>query len=243
MGNRTTQRLVAGAVVGAIATATFGFFLAGPVAGAQDTTSFGIPADDARRIVQEILDDPRFTARQDETIFTRLGRALTGFVQRIIGWLNRVVLGVGDDSTSGRFLFWTIVTIVIVIIAAIVASRLAKRRSAAAIASRQQQEADHTAISARDLERQAELALAEGRNEDAVRLFYRAGLIQLGDRGIIEYRSSLTSGEVADTLRLAVFDHIAGTFDSIAYGHRKAEPEDAATSRHEWEDLLGRAPQ
>ncbi|MDF1597679.1 MAG: DUF4129 domain-containing protein [Acidimicrobiia bacterium] len=227
---------MAGAVAG---LAAFGLLATGAGATAQSADGFGLPAEDARRIVNDILTDPRFTSRRNETIFTKLGRALTGFVQQAINWFNRVVLGVGDDSAGGRFVFWTIVTVLIIVIAAVVASRLARRRSEAeAVARRQHEEAVPTETP-EALEQQAEVALTEGRNEDAVRLYYQAGLIRLGDRGVIEYRPSLTSGEVADRLRLAVFDHIAGSFDSIAYGHRPAGPDEVTTAKRSWQELLG----
>jgi hypothetical protein len=226
---------VAGAVVG---LAALGLIATGTRAAAQNAGGFGLPTEEARRIVNDILTDPRFTPRQNETIFTKLGRALTGFVQRAINWLNRVVLGVGDDSAGGRFLFWTIVTVLIIVLAAVVASRLARRRSeAAAVARRHHEETVPETPEA--LEEQAELALTEGRDEDAIRLYYQAGLIRLGNRGIIEYRPSLTSGEVAEQLRLAVFDHIAGSFDSIAYGHRPAGPNEVTASKNGWQELLG----
>lgn len=237
MGPRTYRRRIgAGAVAG---LAALGFLATGTRAAAQNSGGFGLPAEDARRIVSDILTDPRFTPRQNETIFTRLGRALTGFVQRAINWFNRVVLGVGEDSAGGRFLFWTIVTVLIIVLAAVVASRLARRRSEAAAVSRRQHDETEPPETPETLEAKAELALTEGRDEDAIRLYYQAGLIRLGNRGIIEYRPSLTSGEVAERLRLAVFDHIAGSFDSIAYGHRPAGPDEAAASKNGWQELLG----
>ena len=51
------------------------------------------------------------------------------------------------------------------------------------------------------LERDADRAAAAGEWETAVRLRFRAGLLRLDARELIEYRPSLTTGEVADAGR------------------------------------------
>ena len=55
---------------------------------------------------------------------------------------------------------------------------------------------------------------------------------------MIEYEESLTSGEAAEMVRLAVFDHIAQTFDGVAYGHRPATADQVAGALSDWETLL-----
>ena len=67
-----------------------------------------------------------------------------------------------------------------------------------------------------------------------MRLRFRAGLLRLGDRGAIEYRPSLTTSEVRALLGSDTFDHLAGTFEHVAYGGQPAEPPDVAEARTEW---------
>ena len=237
MGRRANRKRLAAAIAAGIFLSAFALVNVSGSVAAQEAPGFGLPADDARRLVADILDDRRFTTRQDETILDRIGRALSAYVQRAINWFNRTVLGVGEESTGGRFLFWTIVTLMILIVTAVVASRLAKRRSASlAITSRVKDE--HDSVSAEHLERRAGEAFDRQDHEEAIRLYYRAGLIRLGRRGIIEYEESLTSGEAAEMVRLAVFDHIAQTFDGVAYGHRPATADQVAGALSDWETLL-----
>ena len=55
-----------------------------------------------------------------------------------------------------------------------------------------------------------------------MRLRFRAGLLRLDARELIEYRPSLTTGEVAETIVSPTFDRIGADFDEIAYGGRFA---------------------
>jgi hypothetical protein len=238
MGHGATRNRLAAAAAAGVFLSAFVLVTAGDSIAAQEAPGFGLPADDARRLVVDILDDPRFTSRQSENILNRIGRALSGYVQRAINWFNRTVLGVGEDSTGGRFLFWTIITLIILIGAAFVASRLAKRRSASLAIERSTGRKEQEAESPEALELRAAAALERRQHEEAIRLYYRAGLIRLGRRGAIEYEPSLTSGEVADMIRLAVFDHIAQTFDGVAYGRRTSDADQVTAARADWEKLL-----
>ena len=56
------------------------------------------------------------------------------------------------------------------------------------------------------LEREADRAAAAGEWETAVRLRFRAGLLRLDAREVIEYRPSLTTGEVSDGVGSPAFD-------------------------------------
>ena len=84
------------------------------------------------------------------------------------------------------------------------------------------------------LERAADAAERDGDLERAVRLRFRAGLLRLGDRGAIEYRPSLTTSEVRALLGSDTFDHLAATFEHVAYGGRPRRPPDVAEARTEW---------
>ena len=39
-------------------------------------------------------------------------------------------------------------------------------------------------------------------------------------------------------IRLAVFDHIAQTFDGVAYGRRTSDADQVTAARADWEKLL-----
>jgi Domain of unknown function (DUF4129) len=71
-----------------------------------------------------------------------------------------------------------------------------------------------------------------------VRLRFRAGLLRLDRRKVLVYRPSLTTGEVARTLKVPAFDEVGSRFDEIAYGGREAQREDAKASEQGWKDVL-----
>ena len=76
------------------------------------------------------------------------------------------------------------------------------------------------------LEREADRAAAAGEWETAVRLRFRAGLLRLDARELIEYRPSLTTGEVAAAVGSPTFERVGADFDAIAYGGRAAGEQD-----------------
>ena len=74
-----------------------------------------------------------------------------------------------------------------------------------------------------------------------MRLRFRAGLLRLDARELIEYRPSLTTGEVADAVGSPAFERVGADFDAIAYGGRPAGEQDEAASRDGWERVLSEA--
>ena len=123
--------------------------------------------------------------------------------------------------------------------AALLARGSIRRRAAAA------GRAARTRAPSRDdpaaLEREAERAAAAGEWETAVRLRFRAGLLRLDARELIEYRPSLTTGEVAEAIFSPAFDQVGADFDEIAYGGRPAGEAEEAASREGWERVLSEA--
>jgi hypothetical protein len=91
------------------------------------------------------------------------------------------------------------------------------------------------------LEREADRAAANGEWETAVRLRFRAGLLRLDARELIEYRPSLTTGEVAAAVGSPTFERVGADFDAIAYGGRAAGEDDEAASREGWQRVLSEA--
>jgi hypothetical protein len=62
--------------------------------------------------------------------------------------------------------------------------------------------------------------------------------LRLGDRGAIEYRPSVTTGEVRRALGNETFDDLAGTFEEVAYAGRPAVPPDVESARRHWPRVL-----
>ena len=97
---------------------------------------------------------------------------------------------------------------------------------------------DHHADTPESLEREALQAERAGAFTDAVRLRFRAGLLGLSAREVIEYRPSLLSTEVARRVRSQRFDTLSESFDRIAYGGAPAGESDAKAAREGWAAVL-----
>jgi hypothetical protein len=88
------------------------------------------------------------------------------------------------------------------------------------------------------LEREADAAAAAGDLERALRLRFRAGLLRLGARHAIDYRPSLTTGEVRALLGSETFDQLARTFEAVAYGGEPASRPDVEAARTSWPKVI-----
>jgi hypothetical protein len=88
------------------------------------------------------------------------------------------------------------------------------------------------------LERAAAAAERAGDLRGAIRLRFQAGLLRLDRARVIEWRPSLTTAEIARSVRSPEFASLARRFDEIVYGGRVPLPEDAATARRGWAELI-----
>jgi hypothetical protein len=77
--------------------------------------------------------------------------------------------------------------------------------------------------------------------ETAVRFRFRAGLLRLDAAGVIDYRPSLRTADVARRVKLQSFDDIAASFEEIVYGRRRPVAKDMRLSHEAWRDVLDKA--
>jgi len=200
------------------------------------TLAQGAPdASQARAHAREILEERRFQGsgvpRPFEGILRWLGDRLqpaADLFDDISGWLP-----------GGRPVALLLLS-ALVLLAALGLARGSIRRRASA-AARSARARAPTREDPAALERDAERAAAAGEWETAVRLRFRAGLLRLDARELIEYRPSLTTGEVADAVGSPTFERVGADFDAIAYGGRSAGEQDEAASREGWERVLSEA--
>ena len=188
---------------------------------------------------RSILSEQRFHT-------TRLPRPLHGLFARLGEWLapvgrliDRVVRWLVGVLPGGRFTLWPVLAGLVLLAVLVLTRRSVRRRARAEQAAQAQDRA--LAVRAEDpdeLERRAETAAREGDLDGAVRLRFRAGLMRLDARRAIALRPSLTTGEVARTLRSPVFAELAGTFEEVAYGGRAAHPEEVEAARSGWPRIL-----
>jgi hypothetical protein len=191
-----------------------------------------VDPNDARRAAQNILRDRRFhhnaTPRPLRGPLEWLGDRL----QPIGDWLGRVFGAVPGWIWLG--LAGGVVAIVLARV--VVISR--RRRVSGEPHDAWSSGTGAGSESADALERAADAAERDGDLERALRLRFRAGLIRLGDRGAIEYRSSVTTGEVRRALGSGAFEKLAGTFEEVTYGGREADASDLDASRRDWPRVL-----
>jgi hypothetical protein len=191
----------------------------------------GAPATDRAR-AHEVLDDRRFKGSELPRPLEKPIRWLSHRVEPIITRINEI----GHDVPGGVTAVWTLLAVLVLSVASTVASMSISRRALAIERSRAA--AVPEADDPHALERAAAAAERDGEWERAVRLRFRAGLLRLDRRKILVYRPSLTTGEVARTIKVPAFAEVGTRFDEIAYGGRAAEREDAEASERGWKDVL-----
>jgi hypothetical protein len=216
----------------------FASLLAGPglrarlrtlAAGALPAQRLAEPAGAAREILRERRFHESTVPRPFHGILAWLG-ARFAFVVRAWQWLAQRLPG-------GGHVLWAVLGGLVLAAAAWIGSRLA-RRSDGRLAADAQPRRPGPAGDPAALEREANRAERDGDFETALRLRFRAGLIQLGRARALPLRPSLTSGEASSILHLAEFDALAHSFDEVVYGRRPAEPRDVEAAREGWPHVL-----
>jgi hypothetical protein len=190
-----------------------------------------IDPDAARADAREILSDRRFQSDPAP-------RPLRGPLRWLGERLNDIGSFLADVFRSVPWPFW--VVLALAFLGALVwwFARRIERRGAGGRGVRSGHLARPAVEDPAALEREADDAEARGDFEHAVRLRFRAGLLRLGARGVIEYRPSLTTSEVRQMLGSRTFDELAATFEQVAYGGRHASAPDAGHARVTWPRVL-----
>ena len=202
-------------------------------AGVREAGASRSPADDRRR-AQSVLEQRRFRGADVPRPFARPLEWLGDRLQPIADWLE----GLGDDVPGGPIVLWMALSALIVAAALAITSTTIRRRAVAI--ERARAAALPASEDPRALEREADSAERDGDWERAVRLRFRAGLLRLDRRHVIDYRPSLTTGEVARAVASPAFGEVGERFDAIAYGGRPAERQDAEHARRGWAEVLAR---
>lgn len=113
----------------------------------------------------------------------------------------------------------------------VLAVRLARNREAAGRLEREGEPGEGEPASPSDLERAALAAERAGDFASAVRLRFGLAVEELGERGLLSIRPSLTSSEVAVRLADRRASSLVGTFERVVYGRFEASSEDAVEAR------------
>lgn len=188
-----------------------------------------------RRRAAEILDDPRFQGSGVPRPLQKPIEWLGDRIEPVIDWINDR----GTSTPGGPLVLWLLLSTAVLLAAGTVTGTTIRRRALAI--ERRRAEAVPATENPAVLERAADEAEREGNFERAVRLRFRAGLLQLDRRRVLTYRPSLTTGEVARAIHAPAFADVGGRFDEIAYGGRPAERDDAEAARRGWKAVLEQA--
>jgi hypothetical protein len=191
----------------------------------------------ARERARAILAESRFHSgpipRPLHGLLHAVGRALESPLQA----LEELVSSLAVDVPGGSITVWAALAAAVLVLTTALAARGA-RRSLRDPTGGGAQGAART-LRARDLERDAMAAEAQGRHGDAVRLRFRAGLMRLAELELVDGAPSMLNAEVARALDSEDFDRLARRFEQIAYGGREANAEDVRVARREWSSVLG----
>ena len=189
-------------------------------------------SDEARSQARDILAgssfrDPR-TPKPLKSITDWIGDRAEAFGNA----LDRIAASLpGGEAT-----LWTTIALLIVGAAAWFAARLGRRRGLLEHPLPSSSGRDGNA-DPKALEGAADEAEGRGDLAASIRLRFHAGILRLGQRGVLPRASTMTSEEMAAVLRSRTFDDLAATFDRIVYGHRPAAKEDVLQARDGWRAL------
>lgn len=208
-------------------------FVGSPAVALGATPRDAARADSAREQARDVLRQKRFSPTSVpsplRSLRERIGRALRSLgrplrdaYDRVAGWLP-----------GGPLLLAALLAVAVIGLGAALASR-AGRRLAAAPAGAGPGGDEREAMSAARLRRRAEEAERGGRLDEALRLRFRAGLVDLHGRELIELRPALTNRELLREVRSPTLVTLVDGFEAVAYGGRPAVVEDVASAREGW---------
>jgi len=194
-----------------------------------------VDPDGARQAANDILSDRRF--HRDPA-----PRPLRGPLHWLGDRLSGIERWIGDRLAFIPGIVW--IALALLVVGAVIARVIvmSRRRAVSGSGSALGSGVPGTKMEdANALDREADEAERDGDLDRALRLRFRAGLLRLGDRGAIEYRPSVTTGEVRRALGSENFDELASAFERVTYGGHAAEPPDLDAARTTWPRVLDEA--
>jgi hypothetical protein len=207
--------------------------------GARATAPAARPADRAREQAREILAERRFRKTSVpaplRSLRERIGAALHSLgrpFQAAFAWVAGWLPG-------GRPALLALVAAAVLCGAAALTRRVAARRAGSAPAAVAGAGAERA--SAARLRQEAEDAERRGELERALRLRFRAGLVDLDSRELIELRPALTNRELLRAVPSPTLAGLVDGFEAVAYGGRPADAEDLRSARDGWPRVAGEA--
>jgi Domain of unknown function (DUF4129) len=186
-------------------------------------------ADRAREEARAILAEDRFHE-------TELPRPFAGVLDWLGGRLRALADLLDPLVPGGDSVLWLLLAAAAALLALAVATQLVRRRAPGSRAGGGRTRARRPDPAA--LEREAEDAERAGDLERALRLRFRAGVLRLAERQVLDDPSSATSGSLVRRLGSKPFERAAASFDEVVYGRRAPTVEDVRLAREGWSAVL-----
>ena len=189
----------------------------------------------ARAEAREVLAQRRFQ-RSEVTAPLRSLRERIGSVLREAGRpLQRAYDWVASRLPGGPPVLIALLSGSVLAAAVVIATRAGARRAGGRFgAGDRAGPAGAERVSAARLREQAERAERHGDLELALRLRFRAGLVELDSRDIIELRPALTNHELLRAVPSPTLEGLVDGFEAVAYGGRPAASTDVDEAREGW---------
>ncbi|MDP2711630.1 MAG: DUF4129 domain-containing protein [Solirubrobacteraceae bacterium] len=191
-------------------------------------------ADRARAQAREVLAQRRFQPTNVPAPLRGLRERIGAALRPLGGPFERAYRWIAD----GPLVVWALLAALVLAGAALLATRAGVRRardSARTASSRGAAVAGGSAsLSAVELREAADRAERSGDLDDALRLRFRAGLVDLDSRALIELRPALTNSELLRAVPSPTLADLVEGFESVAYGGRPAGADDLRDARDGW---------
>lgn len=189
----------------------------------------------ASQAVADELSDPKY--RLGTPWWERLVEFLSRAWVRFLEWAYRIA-----DVVGGPLPLALMVGGALAAVAVAVTANLGKRRARMIDERIRREHRKARGLDPADLEREARTAEKAGDHLLAFRLLFRAALLRLDDRGLIDLRPGTTTGTVAEGLGSESFHRLVARFDAVVYGGRTATADDPTAVRGVVKALLEREP-
>lgn len=183
-------------------------------------------APEAREEARRILAEGRFHEQDLPRPFARP-----------LDWLGDRLREIFPDLPGGPAVGWLLLGALVLALGLVVGLMLVRSRAPAALV-RSGRTRGLAPQDPAQLERAADAAERDGDLERALRLRFRAGVLRLAQRRIVDDPDAVTSGTLVRLLRSPDFDQAARAFDEVVYGRRPPTAEDARLSRAGWQAVL-----
>jgi len=200
-------------------------------AGADGRATADGPA--ARRAARDVLSQRRY---RDNPLPRPLRGAFEWLGERLAPvwrWLGDAFGSLARLAPGGSATLWALLAGALLAATALLAARAGARRQSAPAAT---PAAERSAPSATPASLLEQAAIAEARDDldRALRLRFRAGLLELDRRELIELRPALTNREILGAVPSPTLDELVAGFESVAYGGRPAGSDDLREARDGW---------